>query len=137
MVKRIRLSRPSNTACCITEGGTTQAHTVREHVGSLPQSNWTLRRMVIEVRKGEDSSKPPQERGLLGRSHTAEAVPNKSIPSNTSRRIKAHICKAHGEAVPNKSIPSNTSRRIKAHICKAHGVPSFMYCNFGSERNVV
>ena len=50
--------------------------------------NWTLRWMLVEVRKGADSPKPPQERGLKDRSHAAEAAPTKSIRSNTSRRIK-------------------------------------------------
>ena len=75
VLKRIQLSRPSRTACCITNGGTTQAHTAREHVGSLSWKDWTFRRMLVEVRKGADSPKPPQERGLQGRSHAAEAAP--------------------------------------------------------------
>ena len=33
--KRIQLSRPSRTACYMTVGGTAQAHTAREHVGSF------------------------------------------------------------------------------------------------------
>ena len=71
----------------MTDGGTTQAHTAREHVGSLSRKNWTLRWMLVEVRKGADSPKPPQERGLQGRSHTTEAAPTKSRRSNTSRRM--------------------------------------------------
>ena len=65
-----------------------QAHTAKEHVGSLSHKNWTLRRMLVEVRKGADSPKTLQERGLQGRSHAAEAAPTKSIRSNTSRWMK-------------------------------------------------
>ena len=65
-----------------------KTHTAREHVGSLSRKNWTLRRMLVEVRKGADSPKPPQERGLQGRSHAAEAALTKSMRSNTPRRMK-------------------------------------------------
>ena len=99
-----------------------QAHTAREHVGSLSRKNWTLRRMLVEVRKGADSPKPPQERGLQGLSHAAEAAPTKVIRSNTSRRMKAwggtSIEERHANVGPN-------------------GVSSAMYCNFGGERDVV
>ena len=43
---------------------------------------------VGAVRKGADSLKPPQERGLLGRSHADEVAPTDSIRFNTSRRMK-------------------------------------------------
>ena len=72
----------------MTDGGTKQTHTAREHVGSLSRKNWTLRRMLAKVRKGADSPKPPQQRGLQGHSHTAESALTKSIRSNTSRRMK-------------------------------------------------
>ena len=64
------------------------AHAAREHVGSFSGENWTLRRMRVVVRKRADSLKPPQERGLLGRSHADEGAPPKSIRTNTSRRMK-------------------------------------------------
>ena len=63
----------------MTDGGTAQAHTAREHVGSMSRKNGTLRRILVEVRKGADSPKPPQERGLQGRSYAAEAAHTKSI----------------------------------------------------------
>ena len=48
--------------------------------------NWTLRRMRAAVRKGADSPKTPQERGLLGRSHAeADASLNRfgsPVPQN-------------------------------------------------------
>ena len=114
MLKRIQLSRPSSTECCITEGGTAQAHALREHVGSLSRKTWTLRRMLVEVRKGADSPKPPQERGL---SHAApEAAPNNSIPCNTSRR---------------------TSIEERHASVRRNGVTFAMYCDFGGERNLV
>ena len=43
---------------------------------------------MVEVRKGADSPKPPQERGLQRRSYAAESAPTKSVRSNTSRRMK-------------------------------------------------
>ena len=91
VLKRIQRSGPSNTAYCVTDGGTTQAHTVSKHVGSLSRKNWTLRRMLVDVRKEADSSNPPQEPGLQGRSHATEAAPTKSIRSNTSRRMKVRV----------------------------------------------
>ena len=72
----------------MTDRGITEDHAAREHVGSLLRKNWTLRRMLVEVHKGAYSPKSPQERGLQGRSHAAEAVATKSIRSNTSRRMK-------------------------------------------------
>ena len=88
MLKRIQLSRPSKTACYMTGGGTTHAHSAREHVGSFFRKKWTLRRMRVAVRKGADSPKPPQERELLGRSDADKAAPTSSIRSNTSRQMK-------------------------------------------------
>ena len=38
---------------------------------------------MVEIRKGKDSPKPPHERGLQGRLHTAEAIATKSIRSKT------------------------------------------------------
>ena len=73
-MKRIQLSRPSSTACCITEGGRTQAHTARKHVGSSAQKKWTLRRTLVEVCRGADSPKPPQDRGAHFRSHATDAA---------------------------------------------------------------
>ena len=61
--------------------------TLREHVGSLLRKNWTLRRMLVEVRKGANSPNPPQEQGLQDLSHAADAAPTKSIRSNTSRQM--------------------------------------------------
>ena len=55
-------------------------------LGSFSRKNWTLRWMRVAVRKGADSPKLPQERGLLGLSHADEAAPTSSIRSNTSRR---------------------------------------------------
>ena len=54
VLKRIQLSRPNRTACCMTDGGTAQAHTAREHIGSPSRKNWTLRRMLVEAHKGAD-----------------------------------------------------------------------------------
>ena len=62
--------------------------TLREHVGSFSRKNWTLRRMQVAVRIGEDSPKPPQKRGLLGRSHADKAAATKAIRPNTSRQMK-------------------------------------------------
>ena len=42
----------------MTDGGTTQANTTREHVGSLSWEKRTLKRLLVEVREGEDLSKP-------------------------------------------------------------------------------
>ena len=81
MLKHIQLSRPSNTEDGITDGAPTRAHTAREYVGSLSRSNWALRRMLVEVRYGEDSPKTQQELGLQGRSHTDEAAPTKTHTS--------------------------------------------------------
>ena len=106
----------------MTDGGTAQAHTAREHVRSLSRKNRTLMRILVEVRKGADSPKPPQERGLQGHSHAAEAAPTKSIRSNTTRRMKVL-----GETCIEEHYVS----------VRHNGIPSAMYCKFGSKRNVV
>ena len=72
----------------MTDRGTAQAHTARDQVGSLSRRNWRLKRKLIEVGKGADSPKLPQERGLQGRSHATEEAPTKSTRSNTPRRMK-------------------------------------------------
>ena len=123
MLKRIQLSLQSKTACCMTSGGTTHAHTAREHVGSFSRENWTLRRMQVAVRKGADSPKLPQERGLLGRSHADKATPTNIIRSSTSRRMQVCL-----RAVSIEELRTTVRRS---------GVSSGMCCNLGSERNVV
>ena len=105
----------------MTDGGTAQTHTAREHVGSLSSKHWTLRRILAEFRKGEDSQKPPQEGGLQGGSHAAEAAPTKRIRCYTSRS---------DEGLGGTSIEERHAS------VRRNGVPSAMYCNFGSERNV-
>ena len=55
-------------------------------IPSSPYEVYTA--ILVEVRKGADSPKPPQERRLQGRSHAAETVATRSIRSNTSRRMK-------------------------------------------------
>ena len=63
MLKRIQLSHPRSTACCIPEGGTTQVHTAREFVGCSAPKNWTLNRSLVDVRREADLLNPRQERG--------------------------------------------------------------------------
>ena len=78
--------------------------------------------MLVEVRKGANSPKPPQERGLPGRSHAAEAAFTKRIRSNTSRRMK--VC-------------GGTSIEERYASVRRNGFPSAMYFDFGSARDVV
>ena len=66
VLKRIQLSLPSKTACCMTVLGTRHADTARENVGSFSWKYWTVSRVLVAIRKEADPPKPPQERGLLG-----------------------------------------------------------------------
>ena len=68
--------------------GATQAHTAREHVDSSARSNWTLRRTLVEVCRGEDSLKLPKDRGVHFRSHATDAALTESMLSNTSSLMK-------------------------------------------------
>ena len=54
--------------------GTMHAQTEGSAEGVLPCRNWTLRRAEVEVRRGADLSKPPQERGGARRSQTSDPV---------------------------------------------------------------
>ena len=101
VLKRVQLSWSSKTACCMTGGGTTHAHTAREHVDSFS----TLSRMRVVVRKRADLLKPPQERGLLGLSHADEAAPTSSIRSNTSRRMKGASTEERHTYVRRNGVP--------------------------------
>ena len=60
--KRIQLSRPSKTGCCIVPAGITHAQTASSGEGLSPCRNWMLSGTEIEVR-GADLPKSPQERG--------------------------------------------------------------------------
>ena len=73
------------TACCITEGGTTQAHTATKLVGSSAREDWTLKRTLVEVRTGADLRNPPLERGAEPCSQLTAAAPPVRICSKTSR----------------------------------------------------
>ncbi|CAN0002495.1 unnamed protein product, partial [Laminaria digitata] len=79
------LSQPSSTTCCTTDGGITQAHTAREHVGSSARNIWTLRRTLVEVFRGADPSNPPQDRETRCCSQAVEATPTENMRSSTSR----------------------------------------------------
>lgn len=81
VVNCIQLSRPGSTACGITEGGTTQTHSVGGHAGSSERKHRTHRRSLVGICKGEDSSKPPQKRVLRDCTHAAEPAPTRSIRS--------------------------------------------------------
>ena len=74
--------------------------------------------MWVAVRKGADSPNPPQERGLLGRSHADEAAP--TVQHVTS-----------GECLGRASV----GERRTSLGCSS--VPSGMYCSLCGEGNVL
>ena len=76
--------------------------------------------MLVEVRKGVDSSNLHQERGLQGRSHAAEVAPTKAYDQ--------HVASDEG---------GGTSIEERHACVRRNGAPSAMYYDFGGERNVV
>ena len=78
--------------------------------------------MLVEVRKGADSPKPPQERGLQGRSHAAESG---AYQKNTIQHVMSD------EGLGGTSIEEHHAS------VRRNRVPSAIYCKFGSKRNVV
>lgn len=57
--RRIQLSRPRITGCCIVSCGTMHVHTTRSTEEALPCKNWMLNRTDVEVRRRADLPKPP------------------------------------------------------------------------------
>ena len=68
--KRISLSRPRRTGCCIVPRGTMHAHTASGAEGVLPCRNWMLIPTDVEVRRGADfPNLPKNEEACAVRRH--------------------------------------------------------------------
>ena len=72
----------------MASSGTTYAHTAIDAVGRSSWKNYTLRRTVVEVCRGGDLPKPPQDLDGVCRSQMAEAAPARSMLSNAWVLIK-------------------------------------------------
>ena len=73
----------------MTEGGTTQAHMGRELVGCSARKNGTLKRTLVEVRRGADFPNPPQ--GTRGKALLAinrGRTTRKHLLPDVARRMK-------------------------------------------------
>ena len=116
LLNRIQLSRPSSTACCITEGGTTQAHTAREHVGSSARKKWTLRRMLVKVCRGADSPNPtPGTRGAIPFAHNG-CRPNRARAIHyvtSDKRLWGTSFKERHATIGRDSVFSLVNRNLR------------------------
>ena len=63
---------PVGQEVCMAPAGTTHAQTASSAEGVSPCRNWMLSRTEVEVRRGADLSKFPQERGGTCRSKTSD-----------------------------------------------------------------
>ena len=78
--------------------------------------------MLVEVRKGADAPKPPQERWVAG-----------PLARRRSGAYKKHT----NQHVTSDEGLGGTSIEERHSTVRRHGVTSTMYCNIGSKRNAV
>ena len=88
--KRIQLSRPRRTGCCLVPCVTMQAHTTSSAEGVFPCRNWMLGLTEVEVRRGADLPKSPLERGGACCSQMVDAALLAFMQAHTSAEMK--IC---------------------------------------------